>query len=550
MASTSDFALGKLCVGCFLVATAACQHVESTDAPELAVTAAPLTAEAARSCGRLALEPLGSYRTGQFDEGAAEIVVHDQAQQRLYVVNAAAAKVDVLDITDPSAPTLLDQVDLAEYGGAVTSVAVRDGVLAAAVPAEERTEPGHVVFLKAEDHQVLASVEVGALPDMLTFTPDGRYVLVANEGEPSDDYTVDPEGSVSVIDLRRGAARVKQRDVRTASFTGCDLAALDPSVRVFGPGATPAQDFEPEYITVSADSRKAWVVLQENNAIAEIDVRRAEVIAVHGLGYKDHTKPGQGLDPSDEDGAVQIANWPVLGLYLPDAIASYSVEGQTYLVTANEGDSRDYEGFSEEARVEDLVLDPEVFPNAAALQDPAALGRLKITSTLGDADGDGDYDALYAYGARSFSIRRANGELVFDSGDQLERITARKHPEAFNADNVDSELEGRSDDKGPEPEGVTLGALDGRTYAFIGAERIGSVFAYDVTNPEAPCFAGYANARVFDGDPEADAAGDLAPEGLLVIPAENSPSGEPLLVVANEVSGSTSLYTLRHGRPR
>jgi len=133
-----------------------------------------------------------------------------------------------------------------------------------------------------------------------------------------------------------------------------------------------------------------------------------------------------------------------------------------------------------------------VFPNAATLQEGENLGRLNVSTIDGDTDGDGDYDALYAYGGRSFSIRSANGDLVFDSGSRLENITARLLPEAFNSDNAENDsLDSRSDNKGPEPEGVTVGRVDGRTYAFVGLERIGGVAVFDVSQPQAPFFVQY-----------------------------------------------------------
>jgi Ca2+-binding RTX toxin-like protein len=249
------------------------------------------------------------------------------------------------------------------------------------------------------------------------------------------------------------------------------------------------------------------------------------------------------LDASDEDGNINIRNWPVQGMYQPDAIATFAVNGETYIVTANEGDARDYDGFSEEVRVADLTLDPDAFPNADELQAEAALGRLTVTNTLGDPDGDGDFDQLFSFGARSFSIWDSAGNLVFDSGDDFERITAELLPDEFNSDNDENDsLDSRSDAKGPEPEGVVTGVVDGRTYAFIGLERIGGIMVYDVTNPVSPSFVQYINTRDFEGNAEAGTAGDLGPEGLVFIAAEDSPTGRPLLAVANEVSGSTTLY--------
>ncbi|QVL47385.1 MAG: choice-of-anchor I family protein [Thiocapsa sp.] len=494
---------------------------------------------------KIAIAPLGTYATGVFAESAAEIVAHDPRTQRLFVVNAQSLSVDVLDIRTPSAPQLLFSVNL---GGIVNSVSVHKGLIVAAVEADPKTDPGKAVFFNA-DGKILASVEVGALPDMATFTPDGKRVLVANEGEPSDDYEVDPEGSVSIIELPRNIRRLSQHDVRTADFKKFNDATLDPSVRVFGPNATVAQDFEPEYITVAKDSKTAWVALQENNAIAVLDIEAGTFSAVHGLGFKDHSLAGNELDASDRDGAINIVNWPILGMYLPDAIASYEHRGQTYIVTANEGDARDYDGFSEEARVKNIDLNPAVFPDAALLQADENLGRLTVTTALGVDPKTGLHDEIYAFGARSFSIWTADMEQVYDSGADFERITADAYPEFFNSNHEENSFDNRSDNKGPEPEGVAVAKLWGRTYAFIGLERIGGVMVYDVTNPYAPSFVQYLNNRDFSAEPGTPEAGDLGAEGLTVIEGWKSPiRGVPLLVVANEVSGTTTLFRIERVR--
>jgi hypothetical protein len=500
----------------------------------------------------LYLKTLGSYHTGTFEESAAEIVAHDPLTQRLYVVNAQAAKVDVISIRAPQAPRLIASLDVTPFGEVANSVAVYNGVVAVAVENSVKTDPGTVVFF---DHNftVLASVEVGALPDMVTFSPDGKWLLVANEGEPNGEYTIDPEGSVSIIDLSGGVASVTQASVRTAGFTAFNSpVVLDPSIRIFGPNASVAQDIEPEYIAVSPDSKTAWVTLQENNAIGVIDIEAGVVTQLIGLGFKDHSLPGNGLDASDRDGIINIANWPVFGMYLPDAIATFAVEGTSYLITANEGDSRDYDGYSEETRVASLNLDTNAFPNAASLKSNSRLGRLKTTLANGDTDGDGDWDVIYSFGARSFSIRTTTGNLVFDSGDQLERMVAAIDPANFNSDNTENGFDGRSDDKGPEPETVTTGVAYGRTLAFIAFERYGGIAVYDVSVPAAPELVTYLNNRNFSANLDNEhvqttpASRDLGPEGLVFISAANSPIGTPLLVAANEVSGSTTIYEIRN----
>lgn len=491
------------------------------------------------------LSPLATYETGIFDEGASEIVAYDKGSERLFIINAVAVRVDVLDISDPANPVELTPIDASPYGGSANSVAAYKGIVAVAIENEVKTDPGSVVFFDV-DGRFLNQLKVGALPDMVTFTPNGRYLLVANEGEPNDDYTVDPEGTVSIIKMRLNKPqKMTQANVQTVSFARFNNQPLDPSIRIFGPNATVAQDLEPEYITVSDNSRTAWVTLQENNAMARINIRNGRIQDLYGLGFKDHSQPGNGLDASNKDSGINITNWPVLGMFQPDSIASYTYKGRTFIVSANEGDARDYDGYSEEARIKDLPLDPTAFPNAAALQDDANLGRLNSTTATGDTDGDGDFDQLYAYGARSFSIWTGNGRLVYDSGEDIEQITAAQLPAEFNSNNDENgSFDSRSDDKGPEPEGVATGQVGKRTYAFIGLERIGGIMVYDVTNPYAPSFVQYINNRDFSGDAEAGTAGDLGPEGITFISQKDSPTHTALLVVGNEVSGSTTIYAI------
>jgi hypothetical protein len=496
------------------------------------------------------LTPIGTYASGVFAAGSAEIAAYDPATQRVFVVNAAAVTVDALDISDPTAPVKVGSVSLVPVGGVANSVAVHGGTVAIAVEASPKTDPGAVLLFDS-NLNLLASLEVGAQPDMAKFSPNGRWLLTANEGEPNSyglGDSVDPLGTVSIIDLSAGAANVTQANVRTLDFTAFN-AGVPAGVRIFGPGATVAQDLEPEYIAVSHDSQTAWVTLQENNALAIIDIASG-AISLTSLGFKDHSITGNGLDASDRDNAagtgprINIATWPTKGMYLPDGIDAYEYRGETFLVLANEGDARDWPGFGEEIRIGDALypLDPTAFPNAATLKQNRNLGRLRATKANGDTDGDGDYDVIYTFGARSFSIRDASGALVFDSGDQFEQALAQIYPANFNASNDNNTLDSRSPAKGPEPEGIVLGKAFGRTFAFIGLERIGGVMVYDVTNPHDVQFVNYANNRTFATPFAFATAGDLGPEGILFINEEQSPIGQPLVVTANEISGTTTIY--------
>ncbi|MDR7094649.1 choice-of-anchor I family protein [Hydrogenophaga laconesensis] len=575
----------------------------------------------------LRLEKIGSYSTGQYEVSAAEIPAFDAASRRLFVVNAQLGAVDVLDMGNPASPTKIGAIDATTVlaGASINSVAVHNGIVAVAIQAAVKTDNGRMALYRASDLTLLGSVAVGALPDMLTFTPDGNTVLVANEGEPSDDYQIDPEGSVSIIDVRNPAALVERKATFTA-FNSQAATLRAAGVRIYGPNATVAQDLEPEYIAVSADGTTAWVTLQENNAFAKLNIASATVTDILPLGYKDHGVAGNELDASDtEGGAITIRTWPgVYGMYQPDALASYTVGGQTYLVTANEGDARAWgednaaywagdasQGFVEEFRVKHLInrngwsgragddlppqlnamaagglLDPAVFGYCGAVagnpmgcRDDANLGRLNITWTMGyRTNPDGSpmmftaagvqdptgnrlmYDRLYSYGGRSFSIWNANGGLVWDSGAEVEKFLAspecmlgqaRNIPCAdfFNSGhNEGNAKDSRSDAKGPEPEGIALGQIGNKTFAFIGLERMGGVLVYDITTPTAPVRVDYLNTRnEWVTQPSAAnlaTVGDLGPEGLVFIPASRSPNGRPLLVVGNEVSGTTSVLQL------
>jgi len=496
-----------------------------------ALAAAPASAAPAQ------LSPVGSYSTG-LGAASAEIVAYDGG--RAYVINTASNSVDILQVGRGGALSLLRRIDLSGYGAGGNSVAAKDGLVAVALDAPKRTDPGQVVFLD-RDGSVLTSVTVGAVPDMVTFTPDGKHLLVANEGEPSDDYTVDPEGSVSVLNVRPLVARRNSKAgsngnlVRTADFRTVTIPA---GMRIFGPGATPAEDIEPEDITVAPDGRTAYVSLQENNAIAVLDIQHARITGVFPLGLTDHRLASNALDVNDRDGiAITPATVPLFGMYQPDGIASFGHDGQTLLITANEGDVRELGDYEEGARASTLTsrLDPTAFPSGL----PSSLGRLTVSTATGDLDGDGDFDQLHAFGARSFSIFTTDGALVFDSGDQIERFIAATNPAAFNVSNSNNTVDNRSDDKGPEPENVTVGEIAGQRYAYVALERVGGVLVVNITDPSAPVIQAWANNRTYGSGPVGP---DSGPEGLAFVDAATSPTGSPLLLVGNEVSGTITAY--------
>lgn len=482
---------------------------------------------AAAGCNKSELSPALSEKATSFvevgsidigDVGAAEISAYDPITQRLFAVNNGSVnKIDVIDLSDPTKPKLIRSLSMAAYGGFANSVDISSGRLAIALEAAVKQDAGKVAIYDTRMLAEIKVVTVGALPDMVTFSPDGNWILTANEGEPSNDYQIDPPGSISIIDVKNGFA---VSTIGFKSFLAQRTALVARGMRIFGPNGDFEKDIEPEYITVSEDSKTAYVTLQENNAIAKLDIATKTITDIFPLGSMDYSKPGFEADFSDRDGTIAFNNWPVRGYFMPDAIANMTYEGETYLFTANEGDAREYTAYNEMRRVSALTLDPTRFPNAATLRTDAQLGRLNVTRTAGDIDFDGDYDSLYTLNSRSFSVWNGRtGALVFDSKNELDT----KCNLWFAYD------DNRSDDKGSEPESVVLGNVGGKKILFVGLERSDAVAVYDVTNPTQPVYIKLL------------AAGD-APEGLLFIkPAENS-LGRSLLVVSSENDGQIKIF--------
>ncbi|MDT0595862.1 choice-of-anchor I family protein [Aestuariibacter sp. P117] len=560
----------------------------------------------------LSIEVVGRFATGIYGKSAAEIVQFHATSQSIFAVNAANNQIDVINLSSlptvavanplndeslsSSAFTFPDTVDVTDNNSSTTinlgdanSIAIFGDMLAIAVAADLKQDNGAVLFYSLDmqgQGSFVKGVEVGSLPDMVTFSPDGSKLLVANEGEPTSDYTNDPEGSISVISLNNGVPDDTASHINFTSDMTFSSDLVDPEdfdtdekrmqllandgVKFAGPaGNTVAKDLEPEYITVSADGSKAYVALQENNAIAIVDLDDMNV-EVRALGFKNWAD--YDIDFTNEDELPSFSRLPnVFGMYQPDSIASYSWNGASFILSANEGDSRDYDAYSEEIRVEDII-DPDELNQtlSPALQDlydatggDDGLGRLKITTALGDADNNGEYEALYAYGARSFSIWDQNINLVFDSGDDFGKISSAILGENFNSAHTENKGDNRSDDKGGEPEAIAVGDIEGRTYAFIASERSGDLFIYDVTNPFQVAFVAHYNNRDFDVEFELDDdldnpcdtnegldctevpnAGDLGPESITFIDSASSPNGNALIVIGNEVSGTVTVYQI------
>ncbi len=485
----------------------------------------------------------------ELDSGAggdgAEVVAHENG--KLYVTNGEFDTIDVFDLANPAAgPVRIDLASLPEYDG-VQSVAIANGLIAVAIArasldvdifgsTQSIGAPGFIAFFDAQTLDPLGQVDVGNLPDQLTFNADGTQLLVAGEGEKNEDSDNDnnPLGTVAVIDIDSAdPANSNVELIDFTAFNGLEGAARDAGIRIQD-GVSFAEDVEPEYVAITADGQTAFVSLQENNAIARIDLTTNTVVDIFSLGTVDFSQPGQEIDAND-NGVIEIANFDnLVGFRMADSIDTFEVGGTTYVVTANEGDSR---GFDED-RVGDLVEDGLV----DASVDTTGLERLEVSTIDGDTDGDGDIDVLHSFSSRSFSIFDTDGNLVFDSGSQFEAIIAELAPERFNDDDGD-DGEDRSDAKGPEPEAITIGEVAGNIYAFIGLERDSGIMIYDVTDPANASFVSYIPPLHVDNAAEGETARH-APEVITFIDAAESLSGNAQIAVSYEVSGTTIVYDL------
>lgn len=499
----------------------------------------------------LNLELLSSFSNGAAGTNSAEIVAFDPTTDRLYIANSIGQKLDIVNFSNPSVPVLVTSISMLPYGG-INSIVARNGIVAAAIENSNPQLNGSVVFFDPNGI-FLKQVTVGAMPDMICFNNDYTKVLTANEGEPNSTYSLDPEGSVSIIDISSGIPTLSQANVITltlSAFNGQETALRAQGIRIFSSSASVAQDLEPEYIAISSDNSKAYVTLQENNALLTINLTNNIIQSLTPLGYSNYgTGSNNALDASDQSGMVLITgDLPIKGAYMPDAIAFKQINNQGYLFTANEGDSREFGTVIDANRISSSTfanLDPVAFPDANILKNNKFLGRLSALKYSGDSDGDGDYDELHVMSGRSFSIWNAtNGTLVFDSKDLIEQIIAN-HPTFSSMFNVSNSigtpsLKNRSDDKGPEVEGITVKQWNGHTYVFAALERIGGVMVFNVDNPQNPVYVGYANNRSA-ANPNGP---DLGAEGIVVIDAVDSPNGQALVLLANEVSSTLSIYQL------
>ena len=472
----------------------------------------------------------------------AEISVYMPAEKKLFVVGEA----DVIEVVDLANPGLPKKIAEKRLPGNASSVTVYDNLIAVSLLEKEAWRDGQVQVMRyGDDLEVLGLYKVCSQPDMIKFTPDGKNLLVACEGSPSTDFSEDPEGGIAILSVANADAKLwKNAELTVARFDHLDSAALKKS-GVRAPGTQGfMKSLEPEYITVSEDSKLAWVSLQENNAIAKVDVAAKKVTKIFPLGYVDHSRNGFAID-AVSDGKIDIKNYyPLRGLRQPDGIASFMAGDRHFVLTANEGAPvNDYEAWTDAVKLPVLVeqgrLDEGVFTEKITTE----LKDLSV-SALERCD-EGKYRTIngkcpyaYTFGSRSISVFDGEtGKLVWDSGEMFERVLAKIAPEYFNWNSKKgkAKMDKRSNDKGCEPENVTVGEVGGRRYAFAGLERTSGIAVFDVTEPLAPKLVDYYL------DPL-----DRGPEGVLFIPAEQSPlTGQALLIVGYEYSKTLTIYTVK-----
>ena len=501
----------------------------------------------------LQMELAGRYNSGAMSEegGSLEIVQYNARNGFAYAVSGLKGTLIAIDLNggmDGEKVTALggteyDVKSMVRSYGDMTSVAISpDGThLAVAIQAVDYTQTGVVAIFscgKGGSLELLETVNVGVQPDMVTFTPEGSKILTANEGEPRMGYSavgaVDPAGSVSIIDA-------ETFNVKTVGFDNFDgrRDALVKEGIVLKKNTVPSVDLEPEYIACTDDT--AYVSCQEANAIAVLDLDNAQFTGIYSVGFEDYSRVAIDINKKDAEYAPKTYE-SLRGIRMPDGISLYEIGGKTYLLTANEGDSREWDKYLNEDERNFKKGENTSSPSGAITADNSGLKGKVIFFDSADYDGlDSSKD--YLFGGRSFTVLKVteNGlEEIFDSGSKFESITDEKISANFNCSNDDKTVDDRSGKKGPEPESVTVGTVGGKTYAFIALERIGGVMVYDITAPENTEFVNYINSREFNNNIQ----GDVSPEGLCFIPAAQSKTGKPLLLAACEVSGTLAVYEL------
>lgn len=502
-----------------------------------------------------------SVGTTNKDGGVAEIVKYNKDNNKFYLVNGSTnpPSLDIVSLGE-AAGTLAKETSInvkamAESGGFefgdLTSVAI-DKVnkrIYAAVQEKDHTKQGKILAL-SYDGTYITEYAAGIQPDMITVTADGKFVMTADEGEPRDGIN-DPEGSVTIVNIATGASQQLYFDEPAIIDDGVHIRGAVAGGQITGAGTKEDAkfDIEPEYIALSQDQKLAYVSLQDNNAIAVVDIEAAKILSVKGLGLKDHSVAGNELDLLG-DGVIKQENAPFRGIYMPDGISAQAINGKTYLFTANEGDATEW---PEEDTTRKNVSTVGALKGKLQSDSPAyqfLAGKTEYDAL--EAASDWGNDGIYLFGARSFSIWDADALLendalapVYDSGSDFEVITGQRVPEFYNVSNSKVKMDERSVKKGPEPEDIKTALVGSRVLAFVGLERVGGFMTYDVTTPSASQFVNYTNTREYlNADNKVNLDTDTGPEGLEFISAADSPTGLPLLLVAYEVGGKVGVYQL------
>lgn len=484
----------------------------------------------------------------------AEISAFMPGKNVLFVVGEAKI-VEVVDLSNPGMPKKIAEKQIP---GNASSVTVSGDLVAVSMLEDDAWKDGQVQVMRYTDSlEVVGLYKVCSQPDMITFTPDGKNLLVACEGSPSTDFSEDPEGGVAFLSVAKaGDAELwKNAELTVARFNKLDTAALKKA-GVRAPGTQGfVKSLEPEYITVSKDSKWAWVSLQENNAIAKVDVNARKVKSVFPLGYVNYSN-GATVD-AVSNGIIEMKKYPLHGLRQPDGIASFAIGDKYYVLTANEGAPvNDYKAWTD-------VTTPMLLAEQGKLYRPVftdsllnELKELTVSSLERTCDGERDKSVackhMNIFGSRSMSIFDGEtGRLVWDTYDTFERILAKIAPEYFNwnAKKNKVKMDKRSSDKGCEPENVTVGEVGYKRYAFVGLERTSGIMVVDVTEAETPKYIKAPKPEEYKGPKVVDFyldPLDRGPEGILFIPADKSPrADQALLIVGYEYSKTLTIYTVK-----
>ena len=492
------------------------------------------------------------YESGTFNQAAVGHHAFDPVTRHFYFVDSAAEELRIFDLqSDIAKPLPVASVDLSTYAALPGDVVAHGNVVAVAFTNVSEQSRGRIVFFDSLG-QFLNRFDLGAAPQQLSLVNNGQYLLSANAAYPSDDYNFDPRGSVSIVRILSATPdRLTQNDVLEIDFQRYDTVNLDKGVRVYGNQGqqSPSQDLEPQEIAVDEQAFKAYISLQENNAIAVVDYFFAQLDTIFPLPLKSRANRNQAFSGTDRGSTVSLDSFPgIFSLYQPRGLSFLRQAGQSYLLSANEGAARDYPAYSEIATIASTPLDPVSIPNARDLKIDTILGPLKITNTIGGRGVGLLYDSAVSFGGRSFSVWDSLGQLIFDSGDDFERTILSLEAANFNSSAISNQsFKARGPWYGPQPNAIVTGEVDGSLYAFISLRQMGGVMIYNLNNPRQPIFDSYLLNRNFSVAADVPQAGDLGPVELSFVSGDRSPNGQALLIVSHSISGSLSIYELGQG---